>query len=134
MKRNFVKLTVAVVVITGVFAACDKGNEVSSNYVGTWQSVGYYNRDGGFDQFGKFTSDVSEKITFEKKGKGEYEANGSKKSFEWEAYEIGIYISIASSIHDDNKWGNDQREHKLEANKLTIFWSNRCEMVYEKIK
>ena len=135
MKRSFVKITVVAVIAMGIFTACDKVSEASSNYVGTWQSVGYYdNSPEAYMTAHQLIPDVSEKITFKKNGKGEYEANGSKKSFEWKAYEVGIEISISPSIHNDDNWTDLQREHWIESNKLTIVWSNKCEMVYEKIK
>jgi hypothetical protein len=118
------------------FTSCSKDDDASSPLVGTWQSV-YYGHHSIVGEPGatNVTPDASETITFKSNGKGMYSAAGIEKEFDWTAGEIGVYISIAPSIHNDDNWNDTGREYELlSSTKLCIYWSNERTYVYNKVK
>jgi hypothetical protein len=139
-KIKFLFFTVIFAVVFTGFISCndDEKEGVSSDLVGTWQSVGYYDDSiNGYYSPETTTApipDTSEKITFKSNGKGVYAANGSEKEFDWKAGEIGIDISIAPNIHNSDNWNYSGREYYLLSTKLVIFWSNSRQFVYTKIQ
>jgi len=102
--------------------------------VGVWQSVGYYHNYYPETTEKLTPMDVSEKITFNSNGNGVYTANGTEKAFTWTAGEVGIEISIAPSIHNDNNWNYPKREYYVTSTQLIIFWASSLQVVYKKEK
>ena len=137
-KTNFLFFVAIFVAVCASFTACDDDDKgENSPLVGTWESIGYYNSsvNGLYpESTADPISDTSEKIIFKSNGKGVYSVNGSEKEFNWKAGKIGIEISIASSIHYEDKDDDNIREYFLSATELCIMWSNARQYVYRKVQ
>jgi hypothetical protein len=142
-RGNFLSVLTAGALLAMCFfvTGCEKEEEGSSSeLVGTWQSVGYYNGSSNGNYYPGITtapiSDTSERITFKSNGKGVYAANGSEKEFDWKENDggISINISMASSIHNTDNWNYSDREYHLSSTELVIFWSSKAQYVYNKIQ
>ena len=137
MKKHLIVAALVVAVCAG-FTSCGEDDEGSSSLlIGTWQSVGYYNSLVNGHYFPETTEepipDTSEKITFKSNGKGVYITKSGEREFDWKRYDIGIDISIAPSIHNDDNW-DVEREYYLSSTELAIIWSNKAQYVYRKIQ